>query len=144
MFLAFFPQTKPRILLRNFIVQPLSHVPFFATLWTATHLAFLSFTISQSLFRLMPIEFSVYLSNIESVVNFLSFPSTWTRPNLHIVSGTLYHHSIFQNCDFNNLIVIMWPIFIYSADLKKQWQQEPNSFLFPDVCPALNMIPGKW
>ena len=44
------------------VVQLLSCVWFFATLWTEAHQAFLSFTISQSLFKLMSIE-SVMSSN---------------------------------------------------------------------------------
>ena len=38
------------------VVQSLSHVQLFATPWTATRQASLSFTISQSLFKLMSIE----------------------------------------------------------------------------------------
>ena len=44
------------------VVQPLSHVRLFATLWTAACKASLSITISQSLLKLMSIE-SVVLSN---------------------------------------------------------------------------------
>ena len=38
------------------VVQPLSHVRLFATLWTAACKASLSITISQSLLKLMSIE----------------------------------------------------------------------------------------
>ena len=44
------------------VVQPLSHVRLFATLWTAACKASLSITISQSLLKLMSIE-SVVPSN---------------------------------------------------------------------------------
>ena len=44
------------------VVQLLSHVCLFATPWTAAHQASLSFTISQSLLKLMSIE-SVMSSN---------------------------------------------------------------------------------
>ena len=44
------------------VVQLLSRVQLFATPWTAAHLASLSFTASQSLLKLMPIE-SVMLSS---------------------------------------------------------------------------------
>ena len=44
------------------VVQPLSHVRLFVTLWTATCQAPLSFSISQSLLRFLSIE-SVMLSN---------------------------------------------------------------------------------
>ena len=38
------------------VVQLLSHVSFFATPWTAARQASLSFTISQSLLKLMSLE----------------------------------------------------------------------------------------
>ena len=46
----------------RWIVQSLSHVQLFATLWTAGHQDSLSFTISKSLLKLMSIE-SVMLPN---------------------------------------------------------------------------------
>ena len=44
------------------VVQSLTHVHLFATPWTAAHQVSLTFTISQSLLKLMPIE-SVTPSN---------------------------------------------------------------------------------
>ena len=38
------------------VVQSLSHVRLFATPWTAAHQAFLSFSIAQSLLKLMSID----------------------------------------------------------------------------------------
>ena len=38
-----------------FVVQSQSHIQLFVTLWTAAHQASLSFTISQSLLKLMSI-----------------------------------------------------------------------------------------
>ena len=50
-------QNNPKIHLESFVVvQLLSHVQLFATLWTAECQASLSFTISQSLLKLMSIE----------------------------------------------------------------------------------------
>ena len=46
----------------SFVVKLLSHVQLFAPPWTAPHQASMSFTISQSLLKLMSIE-SVMLSN---------------------------------------------------------------------------------
>ena len=43
-------------LLLLFVVQSLSHVWLFVTLWTAAHQASLSFTVSWSLLNLMSIE----------------------------------------------------------------------------------------
>ena len=50
------------IVYQLFVVQSLSCVRLFATLWTAAHLASLSFTVSWSLLKFMPIEL-VMLSN---------------------------------------------------------------------------------
>ena len=50
----------PKVL--DFVVQSLSRVRLFVTPWTAEHQASLSFTISQSLLKLMSIE-SVISSN---------------------------------------------------------------------------------
>ena len=47
---------KQTFLQRRHVVQSLSHVQLFATPWTAAHQASLSFTISQSLLKLMSIE----------------------------------------------------------------------------------------
>ena len=47
---------------KTVVVQSLSHVQLFATPWTIAHQTSLSFTISQSLFKLMSIE-SVMPSN---------------------------------------------------------------------------------
>ena len=49
-------------LLSQFVVHSLSHVQLFMTPWTAAHQAPLSFTISQSLLKLMSIV-SVMPSN---------------------------------------------------------------------------------
>ena len=43
------------------VVQSLSHVPVFVTLWTAAHEASLSFTISHSLLKLMSIESAMHI-----------------------------------------------------------------------------------
>ena len=54
-----FSSWLPRLLV---VVQLLSHLWVFATPWTAAHQASLSFTISQSLLKLMSME-SVLVSN---------------------------------------------------------------------------------
>ena len=46
----------------TFVIQSVSYIWLFGTPWTAAHQALLSFTISLSLLKLMPIE-SVMLSN---------------------------------------------------------------------------------
>ena len=44
------------LLILDFVVQSVSHVQLFRTPWTAAHQASLSFTVSQSVLRLMSIE----------------------------------------------------------------------------------------
>ena len=56
------------------VVQLLSHIRLFATLWTAVHQASLSFTISWSFFKLMCIE-SVVPSNYLILCQPLLLPS---------------------------------------------------------------------
>ena len=67
------------------VVQSLSHVCFFATPWTATCQASLSFTISRSLLKLMSIE-SVTLSN-HLILH---------RPPSPLAFGLSQHQDLFQ------------------------------------------------
>ena len=60
---------------RIVLVQLLSHIQLFATPWTAAHQAFLSFTVSQSLLKLMSIE-SVMPSNHLILCHHLFFLSS--------------------------------------------------------------------
>ena len=68
-----------------FVFQSLSHVWLFATPWTAAHQAFLSFTISQSLLKLMSFELvmsSNHLIPWSPLLLLLSiFPSIRVFPN---------------------------------------------------------------
>ena len=48
--------TPAKVILEQLVVQSLSHGRLFATPWTAARQASLSFTISQSLHKLMSIE----------------------------------------------------------------------------------------
>ena len=69
------------------VVQLLSHVQFFATPWTAACQAALSFTISQSLLKLMSIE-SVILSHHLILCHPLLFlPSV--LPSIRVFSNEL-------------------------------------------------------
>ena len=61
-----------------FIVQSLSHVQLFVTLWTAAHQAPLSFTISQSLLRFMSIELVMLSSHLILCYPHLLLPSIFT------------------------------------------------------------------
>ena len=58
------------------IAQLLSHVQLFETPWTAAHQAFLSFTISQSLLKLLSIELEMPSNNLILCWPLLLPPST--------------------------------------------------------------------
>ena len=66
------------------VVQLLSHVPLFATPWTAAHQASLSFTTSQSLLKLISIESVIHPTILSSVTCFSSclqsFPASGAFP----------------------------------------------------------------
>ena len=66
------------------VVQSLSHVQLFVTLWTAAHQASLSFTISWSLFKLMSIE-SMMPSNHPILCCPLLLPSIF--PSISVLSS---------------------------------------------------------
>ena len=64
--------------LNDFVVQSPSPVQLFEIPWTAVHQASLSFTISQSLLKLMSIEYHWYHSTISStVIPFSSCPQAF-------------------------------------------------------------------
>ena len=67
------------------VVQSLSHVQLFVTSWTASHQASLSFTISQSLLKLMSIE-SVMRSNHLILCRPLFLPSS-IFPSIRVFSN---------------------------------------------------------
>ena len=60
----------PLMSLKSVVVQPLSHVWLFATPWTAARQASLSFTISQSLFKLMSVELVMLSTSSSSATSF--------------------------------------------------------------------------
>ena len=70
------------------VVQLLSRVQLFVTPWTAAHQASLSFTISWSLLKLIPIE-SVMLSNHLILCHPLLLPSIF--PSIRVFSNDLAH-----------------------------------------------------
>ena len=67
-----------------FVVQLLSHVQLFATLWTAARQASLSFNISQSLLKLMSFESMMPSNLLSSIIPFSSclqtFPASGSFP----------------------------------------------------------------
>ena len=68
-------------------VQPLSHVQFFATPWTAAHQASSSTTNSQSLLKLMSIEQAMLSNHLILCHPFLLLPSIF--PSIRVFSNEL-------------------------------------------------------
>ena len=71
------------------VVQSLSHVQLFGTPWTAARQASLSFTISQSLLKLMSIESVIPSKHIISCHPFLLPPSIF--PSIRVFSSESAH-----------------------------------------------------
>ena len=69
----------------NVVVQLLSHVRLFVTLWTAAHQASLSFTISQSLLKLVSIESVMPSNHLILCCPFLLLPSIF--PSIRVFSN---------------------------------------------------------
>ena len=67
------------------VFQSLSHVQFFATTWTAAHQASLSFTISQSLLKLMSIESVMPSNHLILCCPLLLLPSVF--PSIRVFSS---------------------------------------------------------
>ena len=67
------------------VVQSLSYVWLFATPWTAAHQASLSFTVSQSLLRLMSIELVMPSNHLILCCLLLLLPSV--LPNIRVFSN---------------------------------------------------------
>ena len=72
------------------VVQSLSRVRLFVTLWTAAHQAFLSFTISQSLLKLMSIESVMLFNHLILCCSLFLLPSIF--PTIRVFSNELALH----------------------------------------------------
>ena len=79
---------------QHFVVQLLSCVQLFGTPWAAAHQAFLSFTISQSLLKLMSIELVMPSNHLNLCRPLLLLPSIF--------------HSIRVFCN-ESVLPIRWP-----------------------------------
>ena len=69
----------------EFVVQSLSHVGLLVTPWTAAHQASLSFTISQSLLKLMSIESVMPSNHLILCLPLLLLPSIF--PSIRVFSN---------------------------------------------------------
>ena len=78
-----FRENAPSVQLSS--VQLLSHVRFFATLWTAAHQASLSITNSRSMLKLMSIESVMPFNHLILCHPFLLLPSIF--PSIRVFSN---------------------------------------------------------
>ena len=77
---------KVKVLVAQFSsVQSLSHVQLFVTPWTAAYLASLSFTVSQSLLKLMSIELMMSSNHLIPCCPLLFLPSIF--PSFRVFSN---------------------------------------------------------
>ena len=97
-----FPESLclPLVIL-SVVVQSLSHVQLFSSPWTAAHQASLSFTVSQSLLKLMSIESVMPSNHLILCLSLLLLPSTLPsiRGSSHQVAKVLelqFQHQSFQ------------------------------------------------
>ena len=67
------------------VVQSLSHVRLFATLWTVAYQASLSFTISQSLLKFMSTELVILSNHLILCHSLLLLPSIF--PSIRVFSS---------------------------------------------------------
>ena len=74
------------------VVQPLSHVQLFVTPWTAARQDSLSFTISQSLLKLMFVESVMAFNHLISCHPFLLLPSIF--PGIRVFSSESILHNV--------------------------------------------------
>ena len=72
------------------VVQSLSHVQLFETLWTAARQASLSFTTSQSLLKLMSTELMVPSNHLILCHPLSLLPSVF--PSIRVFSNELIRH----------------------------------------------------
>ena len=79
-----------------FIVQSLSHVQLFVTPWTAAHQATLSFTISQSLLKLMSIELLMPPNHLILCRPLFLLPSIF--PSIRVFSSEWVLHIRWPKC----------------------------------------------
>ena len=89
----------------NVVVQSLSHVQLIATPWTAAHQASLSFTISQSLLRLMTIELVMSSNHLILCHSLLLLPSIF--PSIRVFSSKLVIHIRWQSIGASALVSVI-------------------------------------
>ena len=118
-----------------FVVQLLSHVQLFGLPWTGAHQASLSFTISQSLFRFMSIEFLMPINHLILCCPFLLSPSVFPSIRVFSNESTLcirwpkywnFSFSISSSSEYSGLISFRIDWFALQGILKSL-QQHHNS-----------------
>ena len=90
------PQGLDIVLIKSYKVQLLSHIRLFVTPWTAARQASLSFTISQSLLKLMSIELVMLSSQFILCHPLHLLPSTF--PSFRVFSSESDLHIKWPKC----------------------------------------------
>ena len=94
--LQILPPSPSPFLLRfvswHFVVEPISHIWLFVIPWPAAHQASLSFTISQSLLKLMSIESVMPSSHLTLCRPLLLLPSIF--PSIRVFPSESWHLSL--------------------------------------------------
>ena len=106
------PETITTLLISYIVVQSLSCVQLFVTPWTTAYQASLSFTISQSLLKLMSIELVMPSNHLILCHSLLLLPSLF--PSIRVCSNELalcirwpkYQSFSFSFCPSNEYWVI--------------------------------------
>ena len=83
-------QSDKSVALKGLCCCSVSHVPLFGTPWTVAHQAFMSFTISQSLLRLMSIESGMLSNHLIFCHPLILLPSVF--PSITVFSNELALH----------------------------------------------------
>ena len=125
------------------VVQSLSHVRLFVTQWTTARQAFLSFTISWSLLKLMSIELVMPTNHLILCHSLLLLPSIF--PNMRVFCNELALHirwpkywnfsfSINLSSEYSGLIsfAIDWFDLLQSRELSRVFSSttvQKNQFL---------------
>ena len=110
------------------VVQSPNRVWLFATPWTAAHQASLSFSVSQSLFKLMSFELAI--SSVQSLSHVQLFATPWSAAHQASLSITnswslLKIMSIASMMPSNHLILCLPP------------------FLLPSIFPSIRVFSNK-
>ena len=147
------------------VVQSLSHVQLFLTLWTAAHQASLSFTVSWSLFKLMTIKLVMSSNHLILCCSLLLPPSIFSSIRVFskepvLLEGLLsrwtkywsFNFSISPSSEYSGLISFRMDWFGSPCSPRDSQESSPapqfksiNSLALSFLCnPTLTSIHDYW